>query len=96
MDPSLVAFIDREYGRQDWNDPKASALYWAHHGLSQKPMGAARMELRQLIYQTLMVMSVTESRFAPRALQAMRDAYTEAPSPALKDLILRFQTKFSL
>ncbi len=96
MDPSLVAFIDREYGRQDWNDPKASALYWAHHGLSLKPTGAARMELRQLVYQTLMVQSVKESRFAPRALQAMRDAYTEAPSPALKDLILRFRAKFSL
>ena len=96
MDPSLVAYIDREYGQQDWTDPKASALYWAHHGLSLKPSGAARAELRQLIYQTLMIEAVKDARFAPRALQAMRDAYAEEPSPMLKDMIHRFRAKFSL
>ncbi len=96
MDPSLVSFIDREYGKQNWASPKASALYWAHHGLSFKPTGAARAELRQLVYQTLMLLSIEDRRFAPRALQAMRDAYTESPSPALKDLIYRFRGRFSL
>jgi hypothetical protein len=96
MEPSLVAFIDREYGKMNWTSPKASALYWAHHGLSFKPTGVARAELRQLVYQTLMLLSIEDRRFAPRALQAMRDAYTESPSPALKDLIYRFRGRFSL
>lgn len=96
MNPSLVAFVDREYGKQDWASPKASALYWAHHGLSFEPEGTARAELRQLVYQTLMLLSVEDARFAPRALKAMRDAYTEMPSPALKDLIFRFRKRFSL
>lgn len=96
MDRSLMDYIDREYGRQDWNGPKASAIYWAHHGLSLKPTGAVRAELRQIIYQTLMVASVEDSRFAPRALKAMEDAYVEAPSAGLRDLIMRFRAKFAL
>ena len=96
MEPSLVAYIDREYGRQDWTDPKASALYWAHHGLARKPVGRARAELRQLIYQTLMLEAVEDARFAPRALQAMKDAYAEEPSVMLKEMIGRFRARFSL
>ena len=96
MEPSLIAYIDSEYGRQDWKDPKASALYWAHHGLAQKPVGAARAELRQALYQTLMIEAVQDARFAPRALQAMLDAYQESPSLPLKDMIRRFRAKFSL
>ena len=43
-----------------------------------------------------MIEAVKDARFAPRALQAMRDAYTEEPSPMLKDMIHRFRAKFSL
>ena len=96
MNPSLVSYIDSRYGRQDWRNPKASALYWAHHGLALKPTGAVRAELRQVLYQTLMLLSVEDARFAPKALQAMREAYVEQPSPSLKDTILRFRAKFSL
>ena len=96
MEPSLVSYIDREYGRQDWTDPKASALYWAHHGLAQKPVGAARAELRQVLYQTLMIEAVKDARFAPRALQSMLEAYQEAPSLQLEDMIRRFRAKFAL
>ena len=96
MNASLIAYIDREYGRQDWRDPKASALYWAHHGLVQRPTGAVRAELRQVLYQTLMIEAVGDARFAPRALQAMREAYAEVPSAALQDLIDRFRAKFGL
>ena len=96
MDKSLMDYIDREYGRQDWRGPKASALYWAHRGLSMRPAGVVRAELRQLVYQTLMVASVEDARFAPRALRAMQDAYIEAPSPGLADLMRRFCAKFSL
>ena len=96
MEPSLVEYIDREYGKQDWNGPKASALYWAHHGLAQNPKGMARAELRQVLYQTLMMESLEDARFAPRTLQAMQEAYAEAPSPMLKDMIRRYRAKFSL
>ena len=96
MNPSLVSYIDRTYGVQNWRDPKASALYWAHHGLSLKPTGAVRAELRQVLYQTLMLESVEDARFAPKALQAMREAYVEMPSQSLKDMILRFRARFSL
>ena len=96
MNPSLVSYIDRTYGSQNWRDPKASALYWAHHGLALEPKGAVRAELRQVLYQTLMLESLEDVRFAPKALQAMREAYIEAPSQSLKDMICRFRAKFSL
>lgn len=96
MEPSLVSYIDRFYGKQDWRDPKSSALYWAHKGLALKPSGVVRAELRQVQYQTLMMQSLENPSVAPKALQAMRDAYTEMPSQSLKDLILRFRDKFSL
>ena len=96
MEPGLVEYIDREYGRQDWSGPKASALYWAHHGLVLKPTGAVRAELRQLVYQTLMLEAVEDAKFAPRALQAMREAYAETPSAGLADMIARFSAKFGI
>ena len=96
MNPSLMSYIDRHYGRQDWRSPRASALYWAHHGLALNPAGAVRAELRQVLYQTLMMEAVEDSRFAPEALRAMREAYAEMPTASLKDLILRFRAKFSL
>lgn len=96
MDPSLMSYIDRHYGSQDWRSPKASALYWAHRGLAFKPAGAVRAELRQVLYQTLMLEAVDDARFAPKALQAMREAYVEAPTVSLKEMILRFRAKFSL
>ena len=96
MEPGLVEYIDREYGRQDWSGPKASALYWAHHGLVQKPTGAVRAELRQLVYQTLMLEAVEDAKFAPRALRAMSEAYAETPSAALADMIARFRAKFGI
>ncbi len=96
MESSLIAYVDQEYGKQNWSDPKASALYWAHHGLSLRPTGMARAELRQVLYQTLMIEAVEDARFAPRALQAMREAYAELPSAALADMIRRFCAKFGL
>jgi hypothetical protein len=96
MNPSLMSYIDSHYGRQDWRSPKASALYWAHHGLALKPTGTVRAELRQVLYQTLMLLSVEDVRFSPKALKAMREAYVEQPSQSLKDMIIRFRAKFGL
>ncbi len=95
MEPSLVAYVDREYGRQDWRDPRASAIYWAHRGLAQRPTGAVRAELRQVLYQALMMESLDDPRFAPRALRAMEDAYAESPSLMLRDMIGRYRAKFA-
>ena len=86
----------REELKQNWRDPKASALYWAHHGLVLKPSGTVRAELRQVLYQTLMLEAVEDARFAPKALEAMREAYVEMPTSSLKDTILRFRAKFAL
>ncbi|MBO5939791.1 MAG: hypothetical protein J6R18_01155 [Kiritimatiellae bacterium] len=96
MNPSLMAYIDNTYGMQDWKDPRSSALYWAHYGLSLKPTGALRAELRQVHYQSLMMMSLQKPQFAPKALKAMREAYTEMPSQFLKELIGRYRSKFAL
>jgi hypothetical protein len=63
MNPSLVSYIDRTYGIQNWRDPKSSALYWAHHGLALGPAGAVRAELRQVLYQTLMLEAIEDARF---------------------------------
>ena len=94
MIPSLVSYIDANYGAQNWKDPKASAIYWAHRGLSLRPAGAVRAELRQVVYQALMLETVEDRRFAPAAMRAMRDAYIEMPRPSLKDLMDRFEAKF--
>ncbi len=98
MDTSLMAYVDKTYGRQNWLDPKAHALYWAHHGLTFRPKGNGRIDLRQLVYETLMLEAIEDARFAPQALRAMKEASLEfeRPNASLRDLILRFAAKFNL
>ncbi|MCQ2388301.1 MAG: hypothetical protein MJ138_01150 [Kiritimatiellae bacterium] len=98
MDASLMDYLDAEYGRQDWEDPKAHALYWAHLGMTFKPKGGPRLDLRQMIYETLMLESLEDARFAPRALRAMKEAALEMerPNRTLIDLIERYRAKFNL
>ncbi len=94
--PERMAAVDADYGVQDWTNPFASALYWASEGLALAPAQSERLELRQLLVQTLMLESVADARFAPRALAEMRTAYAESPNPALADMISRFQSRFNL
>lgn len=95
MSPERMRMVDSEYGRQNWTSPLASALYWAHLGL-EKASGEDRRELRQIVWQALMLLSKDDARFAPRALAEMRAAFSETPSAMLRDLIERFRGKFSL
>lgn len=96
MEISRMKAVDAEYGRQDWTNPLAAALYWGHQGLENTKPGEDRRELRQICWQALMLLSQEDARFAPRALAEMRTAFSETPSAMLRDLIGRFAAKFSL
>ena len=96
LDPETMRAVDAEYGKQDWTHPLASALYWAYLGLScaQKPQ--ARAELRECVYQTLMMEANEDPRLAPRALAEMQSAMREHPSPPLRELIKGFSARHGL
>jgi hypothetical protein len=94
--PAQMTAVDAAYGAQDWTSPLAAALYWAHDGLLRATRIEDRRELRQIIWQALMLLSKDNGQFAARALAEMRAAYAEAPSPMLRDLILRYRAKFNL
>ena len=96
MDPERMAAIDADYGKQDWTNPLASALYWSSCGLDAASAPAVRRELRHLVVQTLTLEAVADPKMAPRALAEMRSAHAEAPSRALEEMIDRFKAKFGL
>ena len=96
FDPERMKAVDEEYGKQEWTHPLASALYWADCGLACAKRTEDRRELRQIAWQALMLLAKDDAAFAPRALAEMRAAYVETPSPMLRDLILRFRSKFGL
>ena len=96
LDPERMKAVDEEYGKQKWTHPLASALYWADCGLACAKRTEDRRELRQIAWQALMLLAKDDAAFAPRALAEMRVAYVETPSPMLRDLILRFRSKFGL
>ena len=96
LSAAVCAELDAEYGKQDWGDPYASALYWSHVGMRFAKRPEQRMELRQILYQTLMVEARHDPRFAPRALKELRVAYGERPHPELKKVIDGFRARFSL
>lgn len=96
LDAARMAALDREYGRQDWTDPLATALYWADLGLARARTAGDRKDLRQVIYQALMLEARKDARFAPRALRELRTAYVETPSELLKEVIGNFRGRFNL
>ena len=96
LDRARMDAIDKEYGKQDWTSPLASALYWAARGLETARRKEHRAELRQVLYQTLMVASKSEPRFAARALKEMRTAYAEQPSPMLLQIMVKFKESYGL
>ena len=96
FEESRMAAIDAEYGRQDWTDPLAAALYWSVLGLELAKQDVHRRELRQVVYQALMLEAGKDARFAPRALQELRTAYVENPSDYLKMIIGKFRSRFGL
>ncbi len=88
--------IDAEYGKQDWTNPLASALYWSVIGLETVKKADHRVEMRQVLYQTLMVESKSDERFAARALKEMRTAYAEHPSQMLLQIMMKFKENHGL
>lgn len=96
LDAARIAAIDAEYGQQDWTDPLATALYWAVCGLGRARNVDDRKDLRQVVYQTLMLEARKDARFAPRALKELRTAYVENPSELLKEVIGNFRGRFNL
>ena len=96
LDPEKMRAVDAEYGRQDWTHPLASALYWAHLGLACAQTPDAHADLREAVYQTLMMEANAEPRFAPRALAEMQTAMRERPRSQLQDLIKGFSNRHGL
>lgn len=96
LEPARMAAIDAEYGAQDWTDPLATALYWGVRGLEFATTPEARQDLRQIVYQALMLEARQDARFAPRALKEMRAAYIERPSLFLQQIIEKFRSRFGL
>ena len=96
LDPEKMRAVDAEYGSQDWTHPLASALYWAHFGLSYAQTPHARAELREAVYQTLMMEADMAPRFAPRALAELQTALRERPNPYLRDVIKGFSARHGL
>lgn len=96
MEKARMDAVDAEYGRQDWTNPLASALYWASLGLAVAKKDVHRNELRQIVYQALMMEAGTDASFAPRALKELRQAYVEKPSSDLKRVIDVFRARFGL
>jgi len=96
MEPERMKAVDAEYGKQNWTNPLAAALYWVHLGLEKTKPGEDRRELRQICWQALMLLAKDDAGFAPRALEEMRTAFSETPSGMLRDLIGRFAARFSL
>ena len=96
FEESRMAAIDEEYGKQEWTDPLAAALYWSVCGLEVCRLDVHRRELRQVVYQALMLEAGKDARFAPRALKELRTAYVENPSDYLKMIIGKFRSRFGL
>ena len=96
LDPSRMAFVEADYGRQNWTSPFASALYWASTGLTLVRTPRQRNELRQITYQALMLQAREDAAVAPRALQELLTAYNENPSGQLLQVIENFAARHQL
>jgi len=96
MDPAKMAEVDIAYGQQDWTNPYASALYWGREGLSVAVKPEHRRELRQIVYQTLMMETRSNPKFAAATLRELQAAYEEFPHPGLKDIINHFRRERGL
>ena len=96
LDPETMRAVEAEYGQQDWTHPLASALYWAHLGLSYSRTPTARAELRMALCHTLNLEANEDPRLAPRALAEMQTAMREQPSNYLRELIRGFSERHGL
>lgn len=96
MEPEKMSAVDAAYGRQDWTNPYASALYWGREGLAVAQKPEHRHELRQIIYQTLMMETRSDPRFAAATIRELEATYSEFPHPGLKNIIDHFRKEHGL
>ena len=96
MVPEKIKAVDNAYGKQDWTHPYASALYWGREGLAVAQKAEHRHELRQIIYQTLMLETRMDPRFAGSTLRELEATYREYPHPGLQEIIDRFRQQHGL
>lgn len=96
MDSALCTEIDREYGDQNWSSPLASALYWAHRGIRHAKNKVVRQELRQILYQVLMLETQENPKFAARTYKELRTALAERPHPVLGRIVENFKAHYDL
>ncbi len=95
MDPALMCDTEAEFGKLDWTDPQASALYWARKGL--KAMSREKGEsLRRIVYQSLMMISDRDASMAPRAYREMKSYAEEYPSSQMSQLLEAFSARYGV
>ena len=96
LDLAVMKEVEAAYGEQTWTHPYAHALYWARAGLEIARDPVVRRELRQIVYQTLIMETRQDPRFAVAALREMKAAYQEAPVMGLKDVMEKFRARYAL
>lgn len=95
MDPALMRETEAEYGRLDWTDPEASALYWARKGLGEAS-GEKRTALRRIVYQSLMMLSERDSSMVPRTYREIKSFAEEYPTVQSRQLVETFRERHNL
>ena len=95
MDPALMRDTEAEFGKLDWTDPQASALYWARKGL-KATSGEKRESLRRIVYQSLIMISERDASMAPRAYRELKSFAEEYPSTQMSQLIEAFSARYGV
>ena len=95
MDPALMRRTEEEFGKLDWTDPEASALYWANKGLKEAS-GEKRVALRRLVYQSLMLLSERDKSLVPRAYREICSFAEEYPSAQARQIVDAFRAHFNI
>lgn len=96
LEPMRMAAIDAAYGKQDWSDPLASAVYWADAAIRTASTVRNRADARQVLCQALLIETVKNPAFAKRALEELRKAAAETPNSMFDEMISAFKKKYGV
>ena len=95
MDPALMREAEAEFGKLDWTDPEASAIYWARKGLKEAK-GDGRAALRRIIYQSLLMLSERDPSMVPRAYREIKSFAEEYPTLQARQLVETFREHYGI
>ena len=95
MDPALMRETEAEFGKLDWTDPEASALYWANKGLKEAS-GEKRAALRRIVYQSLIMLSERDKSIVPRAYREVLSFAKDYPTDQTRQLVDAFRAHFGV